>query len=100
MPYFPKREEQLYRCQGCGGWFMIGIESCPVLHAPGTCCHKYETPVMPPVPRARDGDSPQGHHACATFVREMAAPTQPPDIERLRSDNGYTVSEYRWVQEA
>lgn len=48
-PYFPKREEvPPYHCQGCGGWYHRANISCCVNHAPGTCCHLYETPAAPP----------------------------------------------------
>ena len=50
MPYFPERREiPPYHCQGCGGWFRQGTKVCCVAHAPGTCCHEYETRVEPPV---------------------------------------------------
>ena len=46
MPYFPKDTERAYRCPNCGGWFIPGNISCCVAHAPGTCCHEYETPTI------------------------------------------------------
>ena len=48
MPYFPMRQETVYRCQGCGRWFTPGMLTCCVLHAPGTCCHMGEMEVMGP----------------------------------------------------
>lgn len=47
-PYFPKQYETAYKCQGCGGWFFPAYISCSVAHAPGTCCHQYETPTVKP----------------------------------------------------
>lgn len=46
MPYFPKLEEDVYWCQGCGGRFQRGLISCCVAHPPGTCCHYGEERVQ------------------------------------------------------
>ncbi len=49
MPYFPKEEQRHpYHCQGCRRWFLESNMKCCVAHAPGTCCHKYETEVPGP----------------------------------------------------
>jgi len=48
MPYFSKTEEVPYKCPGCKGWFYPSNTSCCVLHSPGSCCHKYESPAEPP----------------------------------------------------
>ena len=48
MPYFPYRQETVYRCPGCQRWFIPGNMSCLVAHAPGTCCHEYETETGQP----------------------------------------------------
>ena len=55
-PYFPKEEETSYRCPGCGGYFYPGTWRCLVAHAPGTCCHKYETPAPTPDAASADAD--------------------------------------------
>lgn len=54
MPYFPRKSESAYKCQGCGQWYIRGNLSCCVAHTPGTCCHYGETPSLPPQ-RATEG---------------------------------------------
>lgn len=48
MVYFPARQETAYRCQCCGKWFIRGVVSCAVMHAPGTCCHYGDEPIAAP----------------------------------------------------
>ena len=48
MTYYPVKSAS--RCPGCGGWFISQGMSCLVAHAPGTCCHQYETRVEEPRP--------------------------------------------------
>lgn len=46
MPYFPHDFDGVYRCNGCGGWFLPSGISCCVKHPAGTCCHEYEQQVV------------------------------------------------------
>lgn len=50
MTYYPTREQQTFKCQGCGQWFVPGPMNCAVAHAPGTCCHYSDIPSAGPDP--------------------------------------------------
>lgn len=47
MPYFPQQDQRpnTYWCPVCKAHFTHGTRRCLVAHAPGTCCHHYETRV-------------------------------------------------------
>jgi hypothetical protein len=44
-PYFPTEEERRYVCPNCENTYQPTGAQCLVNHAPGTCCHEYETEV-------------------------------------------------------
>jgi hypothetical protein len=78
MPYFPTSKESAYRCQGCGQWFIPSGVSCCVAHAPGTCCHMGETPVV-----GMDGLKPADFNA-KSKPGTYAIPIETPAGEFLR----------------